>query len=400
MKILIHKPMKIKYLAITIALASITQVTLAQRGELANAKSNYEKYTELKQFKSAGLGATNLQEAKTSIDKAVVHEKTTSDPLAWTYKALIYADLALLDSVVSKTEPLISEASDALKKASDLDKAGTNKSLIDQAKVLIYRYELNKGVKDYQSSRYDDAFNAFSKALNYKPGDTTLTYYTGLSAINAKNYKAAIQNYEQLTKTSFSSNRQIYLDLSRLYVMQGDTLSGIRVASEGSKKYTTDVPLATQEIELNLMIGKQKEVINKIIDQAQKNPKDKLYPFYLGIAYSANNEPVKAEEAYKNAITIDPNYANAYLNLAGILLNRGIDTYNTANKLPQNKQKEYDEMIKKAYAQFDVALPYLQKAADLDPTSRLALENLKKYYFIKKDKAKEDEINKRLSTLK
>jgi tetratricopeptide (TPR) repeat protein len=158
--------------------------------------------------------------------------------------------------------------------------------------------------------------------------------------------------------------------------------------------------LATQEIELSLMSGKQKEVIAKIIDQAQRNPTDKLYPFYLGIAYSAINDYAKAEEAYKNAIALDPNYANAYLNVGGILLNRGIDTYNAANKLPQNKQKEYDEMIKKASTQFDIALPYLQKAADLDPSSRLALENLKKYYIIKKNKEKVDELSNKLNTLK
>ena len=57
-------------------------------------------------------------------------------------------------------------------------------------------------------------------------------------------------------------------------------------------------------------------------------------------------------------------------------------------------------MIKKASTQFDIALPYLQKAADLDPSSRLALENLKKYYIIKKNKEKVDELSNKLNTLK
>ena len=392
--------MKAKHLIIALMPVVISQLAFAQRGELANAKSSYEKYAELKQFNANGLGSTDLEIAKVSIDKAVLHEKTSGDPSAWVYKALIYADVALLDSVVAKIESLTTEASDALKKGVELDKTGANKVNIDRAGALISRSELNLGIKAYKSSQYDDAYVAFNKALIYKQGDTTLTYYSGLAAVNAKKYKAAIPNYEQLIKTNFSSNRQIYLDLSRMYAIQKDTVSAIRVASEGSIRYGNDVALATQEIELSLMSRKQKEVIAKIIDQVQRNPTDKLYPFYLGIAYSAINDYAKAEEAYKNAIALDPNYANAYLNVGGILLNRGIDTYNTANKLPQSKQKEYDEMIKKASTQFDIALPYLQKAADLDPSSRLALENLKKYYIIKKNKEKVDELSNKLNTLK
>lgn len=392
--------MKFKYLITTLALAIISQLAFAQKSELSSAKSKYQKYIDLKQFNATGLGSTDLKDAKTSIDKAIAHDKTSGDPVTWAYKGLIYTELAIIDSLDERASLLIDQAVSALKQSSDLDKNGTNKTLIDQGNDMVYRYQFNKGVKDYQASRYDAAYTAFNRALIYKPADTTLNYYTGLSAINAKNYKAAIQNYGQLLKTNYSSNRQIYLDLSRLYVMEKDTLSGIRIASEGARKYPNDVALATQEIELNLMSGKQKEVISKIIDQEQKNPGNKLYPFYLGIAYSATNDYVKAEEAYKRAIEIEPTYASAYLNLAGILINRGIDTYNAANKLPVNKQKEYEETLKKAHAQFDIAYPYLQKAVDLDPSSRLALENLKKYYFIKKDKVKEDEIAKRLNQLK
>ena len=390
--------MKIKYLVF--AFIALTQATYAQKGELANAKSTYEKYADLKQFNAPGFGSTSLQEAKTSIDKVVVHVKTINDPVAWGYKALIYTDLASLDSVANKTEPLISQATDAIKKASELDNTGANKELIERAKSLLVRHQVNTGVLAYQSSRFNEAYTAFNKALVYKPGDTTVLYYTGLAAVNAKNYKAAIPNYEELLKTNYSANQRIYLDLSRLYALEKDTTAALRVASQGVSKYGNDVGLATQEIELSLISGKQKEVIAKIISQVEKNPKDKLYPYYLGLAYSAINDLVKAEESYKKAIAIDSTYANAYLNLGGLLLNKGIDTYNKANKLPQNKQKEYDIMIKKAYDQFDIALPYLQKAVDLNPASRLGLENLKKYYIIKKNKIKSDELSDKIKVLK
>jgi tetratricopeptide (TPR) repeat protein len=385
--------MKIKSFILAAVFSASSLIAFAQKGEIASAKSNYEKYLGLRDANSLMLAIPNLKLAKTSIDKAVVHPKTLEDPGAWTYKVLIYGEMALLDTIQATSKPLIEESKAAYKKAVEFDKAGENKANLDNANATIFsQYELNIGVKAYQTNNFADAYVAFDNALAFRPGDTTITYYAGLSAINSKNYKAGIQKYETLIKTNFSANTQIYLDLSRLYSMEGDTAKAIKMAAEGAAKYN-DNQLATQEIELSLMSGKQKEVISKITDQAKKNPTNKLYPYYLGIAYSTIGENLKAEESYLQAIQIDPNFADAYINVGGVLLNKGINLFNEANKLPQNQQKEYEEMIKRANLEFDKSLPYLEKASVLDPKSRIALDNLKTYYIIRKNQAKADEIS-------
>jgi tetratricopeptide (TPR) repeat protein len=391
--------MKIKSFILAAVFSASTLVVFAQKGEVTSARTSYEKFIGLKDANSMLLAIPNLKAAKASIDKAVVHSKTIEDPAAWTYKSLIYGELALLDTVPQTSKPLIEEAKAAHKKASELDKAGENKANLENANGTIFsQYELNQGVKAYQTNNFADAYTSFNNALNYRPGDTTITYYAGLSAINSKNYKAGIQSYEALIKTNFSANNQIYLDLSRLYTMEGDTSRAIAVASEGATKYN-DTQLATQEIELSLMSGKQKEVITKITDQAQKYPENKLYPYYLGIAYSTIGESAKAEEAYLNALKIDPNFVDASTNIGGIILNKGINLYNEANQLPQNQQKEYEAMIKRGDAELDKALPYLTKSSELDPKSRIALENLKTYYVIKKNQEKVTEISAKLENL-
>lgn len=391
--------MKIKSFILAAVFSASTLMVFAQKGEVASARTSYEKFLGLKEANSMLLALPNLKTAKASIDKAVVHAKTIEDPAAWTYKALIYGEMALLDTVPATSKPLIEEAKAAHKKATELDKAGENKANLENANGTIFsQYELNQGVKAYQTSNFADAYTAFNNALNYRPGDTTITYYAGLSAINSKNYKAGIQSYEALIKTNFSANNQIYLDLSRLYTMEGDTTRAIAVASEGATKFN-DTQLATQEIELSLMSGKQKEVITKISDQAQKNPGNKLYPYYLGIAYSTIGESAKAEEAYLNALKIDPNFADASTNIGGIILNKGINLFNQANQLPQNQQKEYEAMIKLGEAELEKAFPFLIKSSELDPKSRIALENLKTYYIIKKNQEKVTEISAKLENL-
>jgi tetratricopeptide (TPR) repeat protein len=390
--------MNIKSLILAWVITGTSVFAFAQKGELNSAKSNYDKYTVLKSATPA-VAVTSLQSAKQSIDKAAQHEKTMNDPATWTYKALIYADLALLDSVPATSAPLLKEATSALEKAVSLDKAGANKDNLEEVNKLFAQYHLNAGVRAYQAKNFKEALKGFNASLGYRPGDTTITYYAGLSAINAQDYAAAIKAYQELVKTNFSNNNQIYLDLSRIYALQKDTAGAVRVAAEGSAKFPNDAELARQEIELSLLSGKQKETIGRITAQAEKEPKNKLYPFYLGVAYATMNDSEKAEEWYKKSIAIDPNYAEATLNLGGVILNKGIELYNGANKLPQSKQKEYETMMKKANAEFDRALPYLQKATELSPKSRMAWENLRAYYQAKRNTAKVAEINKTLQTL-
>ncbi|SKB34172.1 tetratricopeptide repeat protein [Daejeonella lutea] len=391
--------MKIKSFILAAVLTASSVLVYAQKGEVANAKKNYDSYVQLKDANSMPLALPSLKTAKTAVDKAVANEKTAADPAAWTYKALIYGELALMDSVPATSKPLIAESQTAYKKAVELDKDGANKANLDHVNGAIFsQYELNQGVKAYQTNNFADAYTAFTNALTYRPGDTTITYYAGLSAINSKNYDAGIKNYEALVKTNFSANNQIYLDLSRLYSMKGDTAKAITIAGEGATKFK-DPALATQEIELSLMSGKQKEVITKIAEQAKRDPKNKLYPYYLGIAYSTVGDPVKAEESYLQAIAIDPTFADASINIGGVMLNKGIALYNEANKLPPSQQKEYDAAMKKASVEFEKAFPYLQKATELDPKSRIALENLKTYYLVKKDNAKVEELTKKIEAL-
>lgn len=390
--------MKIKSFILAVVFAASSLVVFGQKGELTSAKSNYDKYIVLKGASSL-LSLPNLKTARASIDKAVVHDKTINDPATWTYKALIYGELAMLDSVPVSSKPLMTESMNAYKKAVELDKDGANKANFEHLNNEIFsQYELNQGVRAYQSNNFTDAYTAFSNALTYRPGDTTITYYAGLSAINAKNYKAGIASYEALVKTNYSANKQIYMDLSRMYTMQGDTAKAISIAAEGALKYN-DSQLATQEIELSLMSGKQKEMITKISDQAKKDPKNKLYPYYLGIAYNTIGENQKAEEAYLQALAIDPAFADANINVGGLMLNKGINLYNEANKLPQNQQKEYEVMIKAASVEFDRAFPFLQKGSELNPKSIIALDNLKTYYVVKKNQAKVDEIVKKIESL-
>jgi tetratricopeptide (TPR) repeat protein len=416
--------MKIKFL-IAGTLSLFTATVFAQKSELSTAQAEYDKYETLRQSKgTASMAATSLTTARTSIDKASANEKTANLPQTYALKGAIYGVLAYSDTVATTSMPLYNTASEAVKKAKELDTKGEYKKLIDAGNQYLAYYQLNKGVKEFQGQRFEDAYKSFDFYRSIYPEDTTAIYYTGLAAANSKNYPAAISNYKKLVTTNYSKRADIYSDLSNIYLMSKDTTAALNTVTEGVAKFANNAGLRGREVEIALQQGKQAEFVDKIQAAIANDPKNKTLYFYSGVAYGkiaesaektakAAKDPAaktaalktrqenldKAAAAYQKAVEIDPSYFDANLNMGYVLMTPAVDDYNTANKLPMSKQKEFNAIMAKVNAAVDRAKPYLEKAVELDPKSASALGNLRNYYIIKKDTVKTAEIKKKMDAL-
>lgn len=430
--------MKIKLL-MTCLLGLASAATFAQKGELNNAQSEYDTYTGLHGQKVAALATkatASIQNAKASIDKASVNEKTANMPQTYALKAAIYSSLAVDDTIATTSAPLFSTADEAVKKAKELDTKGDNKKLIDAANINLAQYKLTAGVKDYQNKKYEEAYKEFDYYRTVLPDDTNAVYYTALSATNAgatdpKYYQLALTNYNKLVTLKYSGNAKAYLDMSAIYLAIKDTTGALKATSEGIAKFPTFNELRKREIEIALQSGKQNDVLTKIQSAIANDPKNKDLYYYQGLTYvnvadAANSKSAKdkdpaaktadhntatdnyekAAEAYKKALEIDPNYFEANMNLGYVLMRPALDIFNAAQSLPASKQKEYDAALAKSNSMLDLAKPYLQKAVQIKPKDRDALTNLRSYYRAKTDpahaaenKAKADDLKKQIDAL-
>ena len=151
--------MKIKFL-LTGLLGLITISAFAQKGELSNAQSEYEKYDGIANANFT-LAKPSLTNAKTSIDKASTNAKTATLPQTYALKAAIYASLTSheADAATAATERATAE--EAIAKAKETDTKNEYKNLIDHASRELAQIELDKGVKAYQDKKYEEAYNAF-----------------------------------------------------------------------------------------------------------------------------------------------------------------------------------------------------------------------------------------------
>jgi len=417
--------MKIKFLMIGL-LGLSTVTAFAQKGVLKDAQESYDKYTvENTQKILAAKAKEDITDAKTAIDKASVNEKTATLTQTYALEGAIYAATAAMDTTGSAaTATLVTTALDAIKKAKDAvateknadTKTLSNKLITDAGSNLAIYFQ-GQGVKFYQGGKYEQAYQAFDN-WSQATGDTTAIYYSALAATNAGNtnpkfFAYVITNYNKLLATNYSQNAKIYGFLSGVYLTSKDTANALKTISAGVAKYPANSTLREQEIKFYLMAGKDNEILGKLETAVTADPKNKDLCYYAGLSYTrvgdamdekakkakdaatkaadakeAADDYAKATNYYKKALEIDPNYLDANINLGNVIMKPAIDLYNQANLLPSNAtQKQYDDLRAKADVQFDLALPYLQKAVDLDPKSYVALTNLWNYYRGKYDKA-------------
>ena len=128
--------MKIKHLFVCAGLATIFAVpAFAQKGELSTAKSSFENYDALRNTNNKMLSNQALVKAKTAIDKAAAHEKTSSLPETYALKAVIYAYSAMQDSVEATSAPLFTTAEEALTKGKELDVKKENEKKKEKVKT-------------------------------------------------------------------------------------------------------------------------------------------------------------------------------------------------------------------------------------------------------------------------
>jgi len=388
--------MNLKQALLLTAIAISSTSAFAQVNNLKKAKSSIAKFQELQQAGSLELALPSLKTAKEAIDAAVVHDKTKDLAETWTYYSLVNANFATIE----KSADYAKKTEEAIAKAKSLDTDQANATNIHVAEQLLGQYNFNDGVGFWESQDFPKAYQAFNTALNYMPGDTTLTYYSGLAALQSQDYKSAIEKYKALVPVKdFSAHKSIMVDLPKLYMYEADTVSALAAAEAATVAYPNDNDAAVQNIEYNLIVGNAQQVIDKINGQIAKDPTNKTLPYYLGIAYNASDDNDKAGEAFRKAVSLDPNYFEANTNLAISIMTNVREVLNKANNDRSLKANDYNAIVAKAKEDIKEALPYLEKAVQIQPDNVDALTNLKNYYDFMQDEAKSNEIKAKIEAL-
>ena len=380
--------MKKQIIALSLGLMSIGM--FAQKKELKAA----EKAIKKEQF----------NEAKTIITSLEAMEETMEAK----YKAKYFY---LKGSVYGKSDA--EKASKAYNKLFAIEKeAGKTKySKLAQPKLdALIQAVSQKAVDAYNKEKnYKVAAKNFYLTYKLSPKDTTFLYNAAVSASLDKDYDTSLNYYHELqevgytgittqyfavnketkkkenlgtksnrdtmikfgtyieptSETSESKKPEIIKNISYILINQGKTDEAIIAIKEARKSDPKDLNLLLNEAQLYIKL-EQMDKFGALMEEAIKlDPSNPTLFFNLGVV---NQNEKKTEEAisyYKKAIELKPDYADAYMNLAVAILSREQAIVEDMNNNLSNFKK-YDELEKKQKELYRVALPFLEKADELN----------------------------------
>ncbi len=278
------------------------------------------------------------------------------------------------------------------------------KALSDNHGFLI-----NAGSYYFDKQDYVNAHKFFKKYLDVKEfpmfAGTTLAqqdsmsmqigFFSAYSASQIEgNLKNAIAEYEKIKNVDYRKS-DVYQLLATAYNDLGDSIGYVNVLQEGAKVFPQDKFFVFNLINIYIRQG-ENEKAKEFLEQAlASDPTNKQLYHVLATVYEQGFKDVeKAEANFRKALEIDPAYADAVIGLGRIYYNQAVVIQSEANAITD--AKKYKEMDEQAKALFQKALPYFEKAIELEPDNTEYLMAIRGIYYNLNMNDKMAEIEKRM----
>ncbi len=358
--------------------------TWIERGEIL-----MEIYAINLQYIRKGM---NINEAKLFFQEPEEIKKTQEGDVLteeYIYKriTLIFKNGVLDDWVETDKiyENPLPEAKRAFEKAIELDTEGDEKEdLLADLNKLKLQFE-SEAIYCYSRNNYQGAFDNFKQILDINKldimggvVDTIIYYNSARIAKELGNNEEAIRLFE-IARGYDYKNPFLYIFLNNCYTAVGDTASGLEVLKDGFKKHPDNQNILIELINYYLLKGLADEALDYLAIAKEDDPQNISFYFAEGTLYDKMNRFEDAKRSYEYCLEIDSNYFNAYYNLGVLYYNNAVKIYEEANKI--NDIEEYDQA--KAFADDEVAkaLPYIEKAHELEPDDIETMRTLKTLYY-------------------
>lgn len=420
--------MKIKHIVLATTMM-VSLSTFAQKDELKTLKKIYAKETP---------STSDIADYKSNLTKLESLATEESDKIyTQFYKSMLpIMEISALGPTATPPQMAkfispksISDLATGLNATLDFEKKSGKKIYTDDINETIVSYKpmlINYVVALGNAKQYKEASQVLNSIYQLDKKDVEKLYYAASYAVNGEDFDAALDYYAQLKALNFSgegttylatnkatkqeetfgtkverdvfikagtheapkeekipSKRgEIYKNVALILVQKGKIDEAKEAITEARKLNPDDTSLILTEADLYLKV-KDFETYKKLINEAlEKNPNDADLTYNLGVISFQGDNLVDAEKYYLRTIEINPNYGNAYLNLANLKLQADKTIVEEINKLGTSEKdnKRYEVLKKNRENLFKSALPFLEKAHELDITNEVVTDNLLSVY--------------------
>ncbi len=301
------------------------------------------------------------------------------------------------------------QALEAYHRATELDTKGSSAKKIKEGLEDLKNKFNTDALSAYTQRNYAEALRNFegSLACSAHPlvaqTDTLIIYYSGLVARAAGDNLKAADYFKQAVDMGYVQNGDMYALFAEVLIAAGDTAAAQTALGAGMEVYPTNQSIIVGMINLFLQKGEDPKKILPYVHKAQTNDPDNSTLYYAeGLVYEQLSDSENAAKAYTTAIEKDPGNFFANYGLGALYYNEAVKTSQLA--ADELNDKKYEALMKQFDVQLKQALPYLEKAYELNATERAVLESLKTIYFRLREESPEmqqkyNEYNEKLQNM-
>lgn len=205
-------------------------------------------------------------------------------------------------------------------------------------------------------------------------------FYAANYAYRIQDYKAAAFEFERMLTIENVQREQMVTEyLYETYKQLKDSAKMVSTLERGMQRFPEDRYFAQNMINYYYESGKMDDAIKQLDDAIEKEPNSAQYYRIRGVLFENMNRFDKAITDYKKFIELEPNNALGYQLMAVALGLRAKDYEDHIDY--RLTGKAYDAAMKTKDTMYEEAIPYWEKAVELEPDNLSSWTELKKLYY-------------------
>ena len=400
------------------------------------ASLSFSQKNEIKAAEKA-LKTGNFSEAKSTLSSA---ESLVTSSDAKTQAKFYYLKAKAFYGNSAKPGPDLKVIRESINKVKSAE--GTSKGkytiLVSTIESKLLNDIITVANSTYQDKSYLKSSEAFETAYRLSLSDTLYLYYAASTAVTVPDYDLALKHYEELRELGYLGQETIYKavnkttgevetfeseqmrdfsikskshnsptmektkpksaeiikNISLIYISKGDNQQAVKYIQEARLENPDDLDLLFSEANVQLKLNNKQAFKDLMIEATKKDPENPELQYNLGVITSESGDNKLAETYYRKAIELDPEYADAYLNLAAVILQQEEPLVEEMNKLGTSRADnlKYDKLLEQRQSLYKSAIPFLSKRLELKPKDIDAARTLMNIYSVIGDTAKFKEI--------
>lgn len=316
--------------------------------------------------------------------------KSKDEAKFWYTRADIYFKInSSKDSaVMALSDRALDESKDALLEVFRCDDKGTYMAEAEELFRFVTNGFLNRAFDAIEAERWADASKDFETAYNLKLNehfgdggmmDTATLYNAALMAQYDENWENAIRLNKALLPSGYNEHLT-YLYIANYFKKLEMEDSARFYVDRGIDKYPGNRDLLIERTNFFINAGDSEGALKSLEEAIVADPENAILHSVYGTILMQMDRSEEANEPLLKAISLDTTLYESYYSLGVIRVERanGLVEKMNAKGISDSKYKALKTEQKSHYEE---ALPYFERALEIEPDDLLTIGALKKVYY-------------------